>query len=562
MKKTVAFLMTILLAVAVSGLAGCSEPQDETLEVYVPAADAAASFDVMTINMLYEIRPEDDYIQYKGQSGADYTMEKRFARLCALVDYSSPDVLMLQEINGRGGWWDYLIDGSDSFLEKYSQYAYVGSINNVGGTNGSGGEDVFYNQIYYNKNKFDLVAGGTFFCRDDKTKPENQYTGDYEGQYSIHHTTTCTYAVLREKKTNVTVVFGTTHLCTRSGMADNFRSYGQARNLTEGLYDIAVQYKWGNDPLPIVVGGDFNGPEADRNFLAYTHMTEEAGYDDSQKIASETDNSGTARIFGAAVGGAHGSSANGSRIDYIFTQGASVEQYRVMSGTFAEDAGQTYCDYYPDASLDGSQYDLTDHLPVFIKAEVKADGKSEAPQVYVNERSLQDASVTEDSPLHVTQTKLTCDSVRLLEYTGSNLEKGFSAAVVEDGAADKCLRIMAEKSRVDFGLSIDYAALMRDSGLQPVSADNYTKVRIEYSYSLTNGRSRLYFGGSTSLMVPLSVGINAYEVTPADGLWTVQTFDFSDNDFWSGEIAYLGVITDIGLYAGDAIYIRSIELLP
>ena len=120
------------------------------------------------------------------------------------------------------------------------------------------------------------MAGGTFFCRDDKNSPENQYTGDYEGVYNASNTTTCSWAVLRDKTTKVTAVFGSTHLCTRPTSAQCFRNYGQARNLTEGLYEVAEKYKWGENPLPIVIAGDFNGDPSHEGFYSYPHMTENA----------------------------------------------------------------------------------------------------------------------------------------------------------------------------------------------------------------------------------------------------------------------------------------------
>ena len=114
---------------------------------------------------------------YKGQTIDDYTMDKRYVRLCTLVEYFSPDVIMMQEVNGRGGWWDYLIENEDEtvepFIKKYPKYSYVGNKNLAGGTNGAGNRGTFYNQIYYNTKKYELVAGGTFFCRDDKNSPEN-----------------------------------------------------------------------------------------------------------------------------------------------------------------------------------------------------------------------------------------------------------------------------------------------------------------------------------------------------------------------------------------------------
>ena len=536
-----------------------SSESDSVEEIAIPDADAETTAKVITVNIAYPANFAKNEIYYKGQTPEDYTMKKRFTRLCSLVSYFSPDVLMMQEVNGKGGWWDYLIDGKDTFLERYDKYDFVGTTNLAGGTNGSGGSRTLYNQIYYNNKKFELVDGGTFFCRDDKTSPENQLTGDYEGNtFSANNTTTCTYAVLRDKKTALTAVYATTHLCTRPDSAQCFRSYGQARNLTEGLYDIAEQYKWGDEALPIIVGGDFNGTETDGNFYSYSHMVNDAFYSDSQKIANETDNSGTARIFGKTTAN------NGNRIDYIFTQGVTVDEYKVLDGTFIEDKEQTYCDYNTEPNLDGTEFDITDHLPVFSKVRLAASGKSVAPNTYVNPCVADDVVVTGSSPINATSTKIVFDSTELLNFVGGNLKKSMSAAIVENGNNGKCLRLMAERSRIDPCISIDYAALMDHLSLECVRIENYKKIKVEYRYCATKQVSILHFGASTADMIPLTIGVNTLAVDFAGGAWTQKTFDYStiDSMFWENSLTYFGIATGVGLMAGDSLYIRSIELLP
>ena len=94
------------------------ESESESVESFVPIESAETSVRVITVNVAAPTRFEDSYIKYNGQTPDDYKMNKRFVRLCALVDYFSPDVLMLQEVNGRGGWWDYLITNEDSFIKR------------------------------------------------------------------------------------------------------------------------------------------------------------------------------------------------------------------------------------------------------------------------------------------------------------------------------------------------------------------------------------------------------------------------------------------------------------
>lgn len=562
MKKLCKTLVALLLVlVCAFSFASCKKDKggnsDSTIiESNVPEATATTTAKVITVNVAAPTRFEEGYIKYKGQTLDDYTMRKRFVRLCTLVEYFSPDVIMMQEVNGRGAWWDYLVEGEDTLLKRFPKYSFVGSVNLANGADGAGNRGAFYNQVYYNTKKYELVAGGTFFCRDDKTKPENNFTGDYEGEYNASNTTTCSWAVLRDKTTKVTAVFGSTHLCTRPDSAQCFRNYGQARNLTEGLYDVAEKYKWGSEPLPIVVAGDFNGDPSHTNFYSYEHMTVNAHYTDSKLAAPVEDNSGTARIFGKTL------TNNGSRIDYIFSQGAEVTDYKVLKGTFAEDKAQTYCEYNTEAVLDGSQYDLTDHLPVYAKLKISGASTSEAPEDYFNPITADDAIITDSSEINATANKIVFDSPDLLKYIGNKENKGMSADIVylENG---NCLRLMLKKSRIDPVISIEYGALMRDLGLTPVSADNCRKIKVKYRLVKTKSPSLWHFGATNESMIPLSIGTNTLQVLENEGNWNTYTFDFSfvDKDFWSGKFTYFGVKAGSGMMAGDGIYIESIELL-
>ena len=552
-----ALVMCITLSCVAAAVSCGKEPSgNQGTDSAVSYTESSASVRIITVNIANPTRFENDYILYRGQTPDDYLMNKRYVRFCALVDYYLPDVIMMQEVNGRGGWWDYLIDNDDAFIKKYPKYGFVGTVNLAGGTNGGGNRGTFYNQVYYNKNKFELVAGGTFFCRDDKTSPENQYTGDYEGVYNANNTTTCSWAVLKDKKSGVTAVYGSTHLCTRPSAAQCFRNYGQARNLTEGLYDVALQYKTGDKALPIVVAGDFNGDPSHEGFYSYPHMTENAHYTDSKMAAPVPDESGTARVFGKSL------QNNGIRIDYVFNQGAEVTDYFVLKGTFSEDKAQTYCDYNTEPVLDGSQYDLTDHLPVYAKLKISGDGYSVAPDDYVNPLTVGDTVITEGTGINATAKKIIFDSPEVLAYVGKSINKGFAAEVVEkDGRY--CLKLTAVKSRIDPVVSIDYGMMMRDLGLSAVQAETCGRIKIEYRLAVTKDASVLHFGAVTSAAGAASIGVNTAQLVKEHGEWTSKVLDFTavNSAFWSGDISYFAVTTGVGLMAGDGVYIRSIELL-
>ena len=123
---------------------------------------------------------------------------------------------------------------------------------------------------------------------------------------------------------------------------------------------------------------------------------------------------------------------------------------------------------------------------------------------------------------------------------------------------------MAERSRIDPCISIDYAALMDHLSLEGVRIENYKKIKVEYRYCATKQVSILHFGASTADMIPLTIGVNTLAVDFAGGAWTQKTFDYStiDSMFWENSLTYFGIATGVGLMAGDSLYIRSIELLP
>lgn len=564
MKKLAYLLLTLILALGCVFSTGCKDKggEDEPETSLIPAADATLNFEVLCANVLWEINIANSYISYPGQTGKDYAMDLRYRRFVTLFEYYTPDVLMFQEFNGHGGWWDYFITNEDSFLNTYENFAFLGRKNHMGGSNGNGAEHAFYNQLYYNAEKYELVDGDTFYCRNDRTKPENSVTGDYEGTYTQNGTTTCTWAVLRDRKTKLCVLFATTHLTTRPNVAQVVRNYGQARNMTDELGKIAEQYKWGENPLPIVVGGDFNGWAGAPNFPTYEHMTEYAGYDDSKVIAKVSDDSGTARVFGKDILGSGGTDANGIRIDFLFTQGVEVSRYEVAKGTFDEGADHSYCEYSEIAVTDGSQYDFTDHLPVYIRAKVNAQSCSVPPTVKMNAETADDVIVTEEGDINAIATKIVFDSTLLLDYVGQSINNCFDADIVESDNG-KCLRIMAKYSYVQPRFSIDYRKLMTALGLTGVSADNYKKIKIEYYTTLSLSSLDAYFGASTVAMpdVVANESINSKELTEV-GEWKTQVLDFSASEFWVTSINSLVLTSSSGFLGGDAVYIKSIELLP
>ena len=164
-----------------------------------------------------------------------------------------------------------------------------------------------------------------------------------------------------------------------------------------------------------------------------------AGYQDACLVAPETDNSGTARIWGKSLNN------NGSRTNYIFVNGATVQDYQVASGAFLAD--DTYVEDVTAKDLTtGQYYDISDHLPV-LSTIVLDSGKSTAPQPYTNPMNADDVqaapagSFTENGG---TAEKLTFNFADALNYIGNVKKQGFEASLVQDETYGTVLKLQAK----------------------------------------------------------------------------------------------------------------------
>lgn len=574
MKRKIALALTALLACS---LIGCGGGNNSTQSTPDSSSDANktvyASARVMSINIAGQDMTLSDNkytVKYPGQTGDDYTYEKRRARLDVLISEYTPDVLFLQEVNGNDWWWPYLVSNEDSFLNTFTEYELVGRTNRVGGEDGAGKlwHDL-YNQVYYDTTKFDSVATGMFYLNAKRTEPFSASWHE-SATYDSDDNNTCVWAVLKDKKTGVSALYASTHLKPTGGyLARAMTNYRQAIHLADGLYNLAEQYADEGGTLPIIVGGDFNLVINHEYNYAYPHLTEYAHYSDAQKIATVTDTNGTARVWGknkVATAG-DGSTTDGYRIDIFFTQGMNVSKYQCLDGVFLEDASGAY--YTPERLLDGSAYDLSDHLP--IMADVKIPSKDrviQAPDAaYSNPVGATD-NVVSGGESEITAQKMVFTADDIVEYFSVN--QYMKAEVVSNEAYVGVLRLQATEACPNVFAYFDYDKLMQDKGLTPVDISGYSKIRITYKTSLTFPTSELMVGVLNEGDTKVNYGKNTVNLINNPTGYTTQTFDLPKQKTASGAITdlILGTMayaTDFsgvcGMAAGDCIYVRSIEFI-
>ena len=548
-----------------------AESESET--VSTPESEkkpVTASAKVMSINIAGQdmTLPENSStVKYSGQSGADYTYEKRRERLDVLIEEFSPDVLFLQEVNGDSWWWPYLVSNEDSFLNTFTNYTLVGRTNRVGGSDGAGKVWYdLYNQLYYDNQKFEEVASGMFYLNVKRDVPFSKEWHE-SIKYSSDDNNTCVWAVLKDKKTGLSAVYASTHLKPTGGyLARALTNYRQAIQLADGLYKISETYADEYGLLPIAVGGDFNLITTHEYNYAYPHMTEIAHYGDAQKIAEKSDKSGTARVWGKNRGGADdGSLTDGSRIDIFFTQGMRVKKYQCLNGTFLEDASGMY--YTSERIFDGSAYDLSDHLPIMMDVVISNEREILPPDACMENTVASSDVVLTDGESIVKNNKVTFAGADVVEYFTDS--QYFKADVVENGNYGAVLRLMATESCPNVYAYFDYAKFMADKGFTASQIENVSKIKIVYQTAFTikntefvlavlnEGDPKVSYGTNTSAMANSEAfserTVTVFKSTSASGNITKILF---------GTMGYTDDFSGVcGLFKGDCVYIRSIEFI-
>lgn len=250
----------------------------------LPEAKLEQSVTVMTYNI------------YMGGTG-EKAPENRAPLVKQNVEKFNPDSFGMQEVTEE--WYEIL-------KETFPDYGYIGK----GRAKDFGGEA---SPIFYKKDKFELVDGGTFWLSKTPEKPSKGWDAMFNR--------VCTYAVLKDKATGFTYAHFNAHF-DHLGVIARQESVAV---VTKKIAEIAPD-------MPVVFTGDLNeNMESDM----YSSVIS-SGFADSRVLSGSDDNSGTF----------HGYSDLTTKelpIDFIFANGyvKSVSSYAVdrnkLNGIYPSD---------------------------------------------------------------------------------------------------------------------------------------------------------------------------------------------------------------------------------
>lgn len=205
-----------------------------------------------------------------------YSQESRKDAVCELIRKYSPDSLGVQEADKS---WINLLSGT---LTEYD---------NVGTYRDDGVEAGESNNIFYKKDKFELLDSGDFWLSKTPDVPSKDWDA---GCYRI-----CTYAVLKDKQTGFTYAHFNTHF-------DHVSDVAQA----ESVAIISAKVAEIAPDIPVVLTGDFNFTETAGH---YDNILS-CGFKDTKYLAEDYD-------LGATYNGYKLIPLGLNPIDHIFVNG-------------------------------------------------------------------------------------------------------------------------------------------------------------------------------------------------------------------------------------------------
>ena len=545
-----------------------TDSQLAVLEHYASEKNTDNSYttvNVLTLNILTHEADHNgkSYKLYGNQTVADYEFGPRLEYAKAMVKYANPDVILFQEFSGPN-WWGTVMNvepvpGEEGIYtsEHFPGYIWVNYQNRRGvlyENNTDSNPFGSHNFVLYKAEKFDLIDSGTRFvsASGERAIPGSWYDNSggvkENGVYTYLYDDLgdYTWVVLQDKETGLRSIYASIHTYNGSiqrhaYMLDNLQC------VTEFLQKKSTEY----GGIPATIGGDFNLNYRDPvQYFTYDHMTQVAHFTDTKYVGS---NSGTARVFGNAIPGTNGGSAHGSRIDYIFTNGGEAYAYEVMNGMFVKSANGGY-EYDPYCPLDGTGYDVSDHLPVIAKIIIGEGYKYQTADkngYFKNDGPKNDTLVTDSSAVSLNATKLTFTTTDILKHI--TLGDKLTADIVKDGEKGNVLRIMATDETNRVSAEIDYKALFGN-----VDLSKYSKITLTYRTDYILSGCKVKFG-CAEYANGLSLLGKLTEMTSSDG-WTTLTLDVSSLSYAVRVVGIYGALVDTGVINGDAIYIASIEL--
>ena len=250
----------------------------------LPEAKLEQSVTVMTYNI------------YMGGTG-EKAPENRAPLVKQNVEKFNPDSFGMQEVTEE--WYEIL-------KKIFPDYGYIGK----GRAKDFGGEA---SPIFYKKDKFELVDGGTFWLSKTPEKPSKGWDAMFNR--------VCTYAVLKDKETGFTYAHFNAHF-DHLGVIARQESVAV---VTKKIAEIAPD-------MPVVFTGDLNeNMESDmyKSVIA-------SGFADARVLSGSEDNEGTFHGYSALT-------AKELPIDFIFANAfvKSVSSYSVdrnkLNGIYPSD---------------------------------------------------------------------------------------------------------------------------------------------------------------------------------------------------------------------------------
>ena len=279
------------------------------------------------------------------ENGTQVDFDLRAELLRDLMDELQPDSIGMQEVTT--GW----IYRMDTFAFNKS-YAGVGEGRTPGGEASS---------IYYRKDKFDLVASGTFWLSE---------TPDVAGSYleASLYPRICTWAHLRDKVTGYEYIHINTHL-------DHLGNSKGGKELRTAQIRVILEYIQSFPDVPMVMTGNFNHAKTTsaeniyamfKNILGISTFTSSTGesitgnFSDARTEAAETVSPDAwASLTAYWQEGTDSYNPAKKPIDYVFYTTGDFEAmvYRNIhyhrDGIYMSDHLPQYCELHVKVAADG-----------------------------------------------------------------------------------------------------------------------------------------------------------------------------------------------------------------
>ncbi len=179
-------------------------------------------------------------VQTENGNAAPFTVRAEMYR--KLVQELKPDVVGMQEVTVT---WRKWLD-STVFKDLYE------SVGEARSTIASEGLEA--NPIYYRKDKFELVDGGTFWLSDTPEAVGSKTTAEADGvKYTANYPRICTWALLKDKTTGMQFVHLNTHL---DHNGDNSSTGGNA--IRKQQMGVIIKFAQRFNDIPVFLTGDLN----------------------------------------------------------------------------------------------------------------------------------------------------------------------------------------------------------------------------------------------------------------------------------------------------------------